>query len=154
VQKLVAYVQTQVHHWVKEHRRAEQTPLFLSDQPAAALDFRLPRFPRHRAIAGGSKSSAPATAPPAGDDKTRILTRLEKAWESFEELDRRGLLHRAPAEWLRYEEQLQRAERFFRGGDLLLADELLDKLPTAGQVADPGAAGEAISIAELKQRPG
>ena len=56
------------------------------------------------------------------------MTRLEKAWEGFEEINRRGLLHRVPAEWLRYEEQLQRAERFFRGGDLVVAEELLDRL--------------------------
>ena len=156
VQKLAAYVRTQVQRWVKEHRGAEQTPLLLSDQPAAAIDFRLPRLPKPQppAIASGSKSPAPAGTSPAGDDTTRILTRLEKAWDSFEELDRRGLLHRAPAEWLRYEEQLQRAERFFRGGDLFLADELLDRLPTAGQVADPAAAVDAISIAELKLRLG
>ena len=68
------------------------------------------------------------------DQTLRILTRLEKAWEAFEEINRAGLLHRVPADWLRYEQQLQRAERFFRGGDLVLADELLDRLQVASEV--------------------
>lgn len=167
VGRLADYVRENVAAWVKEHRDAEQTPVLLGDRSASALNLRLPRTRKPPPLLGNTlKSAATVEKEKLAKEKEqedkgvkgvrtqseaeRVLKRIETAWEKTEEAARPGLLHRDPKGWLTRQEAVRRAERFFRGGDLVQAEQLLDQLPSPGGVPDPTT--PPLSIAELERR--